>query len=174
MSVVTTRKRARADGPPDATDVAVGCASPARSTVVAAARTGAPGHFFVDRFDALTLAVIVTLLMLTIADGVLTIELLDTNSEEMNPIMARLIVHGQQAFLIGKYILTAAGLPFIVVYKNYPMFGTRFRIGFVLPIFVGLYIAPHFLSVKAPPDRSGVHAGIGVHFVAASGAKMTR
>jgi hypothetical protein len=99
------------------------------------------GAYFVDRFDALTLAVIVTLLTLTIADGVLTLELLDTNSEEMNPIMARLILHGHQAFLVGKYILTAAGLPFIVVYKNYPMFGTRFRIGFVLPIFVGLYIA---------------------------------
>ena len=99
------------------------------------------GAYFVDRFDALTLAVIVALLSLTIADGVLTIELLDTNSEEMNPIMARLILHGHQAFLLGKYILTAAGLPFIVVYKNYRMFGTRFRIGFVLPIFVGLYVA---------------------------------
>ena len=99
------------------------------------------GAYFVDRFDALTLGVIVTLLMLTIADGVLTIELLDTNSEEMNPIMARLILQGHQAFLVGKYILTAAGLPFIVVYKNYRMFGTRFRIGFVLPIFVGLYVA---------------------------------
>jgi Domain of unknown function (DUF5658) len=99
------------------------------------------GAYFVDRFDALTLAVIVTLLALTIADGVLTIELLDTNSEEMNPIMARLILQGHQTFLVGKYVLTAAGLPFIVVYKNYRMFGTRFRIGYVLPIFVGLYIA---------------------------------
>jgi hypothetical protein len=106
------------------------------------------GAYFVDRFDALTLAVIVTLLMLTIADGILTIELLDTNSEEMNPIMAHLLLQGHQVFLIGKYILTAAGLPFIVVYKNYPMFGTRFRIGFVLPIFVGLYVVLIFYQSR--------------------------
>ena len=91
---------------------------------------------------------IVSLLMLTIADGILTIELLDTNSEEMNPIMARLIPQGHQAFLMGKYILTAAGIPFIVVYKNYPMFGTRFRIGFVLPIFVSLYLVLIFYQSR--------------------------
>jgi hypothetical protein len=106
------------------------------------------GAYFVDRFDALTLGVIVTLLMLTIADGVLTIELLDTNSEEMNPLMARLLLHGQRAFLLGKYVLTAFGLPFIVVYKNYPIFGTRFRIGFLLPIFVGLYIVLIFYQAR--------------------------
>ena len=106
------------------------------------------GSFFVDRFDALTLAVIVTLLMLTIADGVLTIELLDINSEEMNPLMARLLLQGHQAFLLGKYVLTAFGLPFIVVYKNYPMFGTRFRIGFLLPIFVGLYVVLIFYQAR--------------------------
>jgi hypothetical protein len=106
------------------------------------------GAYFVDRFDALTLAVIVTLLMLTIADGVLTIELLDTNSEEMNPVMARLLLHGHRAFLLGKYVLTAFGLPFIVVYKNYPMFGTRFRIGFLLPIFVGLYVVLIFYQAR--------------------------
>ncbi len=32
------------------------------------------------------------------------------------------------------------GLPFIVVYKNYPMFRTRFRVGFLLPVFIGLYL----------------------------------
>lgn len=99
------------------------------------------GAFFVDRFDALTLAVAVTLLVLTITDGVFTIELLDTNSEEMNPLMASLLLRGHQAFLVGKYILTAAGVPFLVVYKNHPLFRTRFRVGFLLPIFVGMYLA---------------------------------
>ena len=99
------------------------------------------GGYFVDRFDAMTLAMIVGLLVLTIADGVLTIELLDTNSEEINPLMAHLLLKGNNVFLLGKYILTAAGLPFLVAYKNYRMFGTRFRVGFLLPLFVGLYVA---------------------------------
>jgi Domain of unknown function (DUF5658) len=99
------------------------------------------GSYFVDRFDAMTLAMIVGLLVLTIADGVLTIELLDTNSEEVNPLMAQLLLKGNYVFLLGKFILTATGLPYLVAYKNYRMFGTRFRAGFVLPLFVGLYVA---------------------------------
>jgi Domain of unknown function (DUF5658) len=98
------------------------------------------GRYFVDRFDALTLALIVALLALTILDGILTIELLDTNSEEINPFMAHLLGKGHQIFLLGKYVLTAAGLPLIVVYKNHTMFGSRFRVGFLIPIFVGLYL----------------------------------
>jgi Domain of unknown function (DUF5658) len=98
------------------------------------------GSYFVDRFDAATLAMIVGLLALTIADGVLTIELLDVNSEEVNPFMAHLLGRGHQTFLAGKYILTAAGLPFLVVFKNYRLFGTRFRVGYLFPAFIGLYV----------------------------------
>jgi Domain of unknown function (DUF5658) len=99
------------------------------------------GAYFVDRFDVMTLAMIVSLLALTIVDGVLTIELLDTNSEEVNPFMAHLLTRGHNAFFLGKYLLTAMGLPFIVLFKYYPMFGTRFRVGFLIPVFVGLYLA---------------------------------
>ena len=84
---------------------------------------------------------VVGLLVLTIADGVLTIELLDTNSEEINPFMGHLLTKGHLTFLMGKSVLTAVGLPYIVVYKHYPMFGTRFRVWFLLPLFIGLYLA---------------------------------
>lgn len=98
------------------------------------------GAFFLDRFDAFTLALIVALLGLTVVDGVLTIELLDVNSEEFNPLMHHLLTRGHTAFLLGKYILTAAGLPFLLVYQNYRMFGTRFRVGFLFPVFLTLYL----------------------------------
>ena len=83
---------------------------------------------------------IVGLLALTLADGVLTIELLDRASEEVNPVMALLLGRSRQAFLVGKYILTAAGLPFLVVFKNHRLFGTRFRVGYLFPAFIGLYL----------------------------------
>jgi hypothetical protein len=98
------------------------------------------GTYFVDQFHATTLAMVVGLLALTIADGVLTIELLDGNSEEVNPLMAHLLGRSHQAFLVGKYILTATGLPFLVVFKNYRLFGTRFRVGYLFPAFIGLYL----------------------------------
>lgn len=95
--------------------------------------------FFVDRFDASTLAMIVTLLGLTLVDGVLTLELIDLNSEEANPIMAHLLDRGDLVFLMGKYAMTAAGLPFLVVYQHYTLFRTRFRVGWLLPIFIAMY-----------------------------------
>jgi len=99
------------------------------------------GPYFTDCFDGLTLAFIIALLLLCILDGVLTIELLDVNSEELNPVMRLLLERGHVSFLVGKYVITAAGLPFLVVYKNWPVFGTRFRAGFLLPVFLGLYLA---------------------------------
>jgi Domain of unknown function (DUF5658) len=98
------------------------------------------GAYFVDRFDVMTVSMVIALLLLTIVDGVLTLELIGLNSEEINPVMVRLLEHGQTTFLVGKYILTAAGLPFIVLYKHYPMFGSRFRVGYLLPVFIGLYL----------------------------------
>jgi Domain of unknown function (DUF5658) len=119
--------------------------------------------FFVDRFDAMTLAMIVALLALTIADGVLTIELLDRATEEVNPFMAVLLGRSRQAFLVGKYILTAAGLPFLVVFKNHRLFGTRFRAGYLFPAFIGLYLI--LVSYQwsmlncAPRDSGGSYSG---------------
>ncbi len=98
------------------------------------------GPFFTDRFDALTLGLIVAVLVLCIVDGVLTIELLDLNSEEANPVMRFLLDRGQLLFLVGKYAITSAGLCFLVVYKNWPFSGSRFRAGFLLPVFLGLYL----------------------------------
>jgi hypothetical protein len=98
------------------------------------------GAYFVDRFDSLTFLMVVALLLLTILDGILTIELIGLNSEEINPVMVRLLERGHNSFLIGKYVLTAAGLPFIVLYKHYPMFGSRFRVGYLLPVFISMYL----------------------------------
>jgi hypothetical protein len=98
------------------------------------------GPHFVDRFHAGTLAMVVALLGLTIADGVLTIELIGLNSEEANPLMAHLLQQGDSTFLLVKYIMTAAGLPFVVVYQHYPLCGTRFRVGWLLPVFLALYL----------------------------------
>lgn len=83
---------------------------------------------------------IVALLGLTLVDGVLTLMLVEINSEEVNPVMAHLLSRGVLAFLMGKYIMTASGLPILVVYQHYPLFGSRFRVGWLLPLFIALYL----------------------------------
>ncbi len=83
---------------------------------------------------------IVSLLTATILDGVITLHLIDIGCVEINPLMSRLLRIGMVPFLLGKYVLTATGLPLLLVFKNHYLFGTRFRVGYLLPIFVALYM----------------------------------
>lgn len=95
--------------------------------------------YFVDRFPARTLVLIIALLLLSLVDGVITILLLDAGAEEINPVMKYLIDRGLLPFVLGKFVLTAAGIPLLLIFKNYYLFRTRFRVGYLMPIFVGLY-----------------------------------
>ena len=97
-------------------------------------------HYFVDRFPQRTLALILVLLLATLADGVITLYLVGADCEEVNPLMGYLLGRGMVPFLMGKYLLTAAGLPFLLVFKNHYLFGTPFRVGYLIPVFVFLYL----------------------------------
>ena len=96
--------------------------------------------YFVDRFPARVFVLIVLLLIATLADGMITIYLLDAGSEEINPLMEFLLREGVWAFLLGKYLLTVVGLPFLLIFKNHYLFSTRFRVGYLLPLFIALYL----------------------------------
>jgi hypothetical protein len=102
--------------------------------------TDAHRSIFADRYSARDFLLIVLLLVMTIADGLITLDLLDAECEEANPLMSYLLERGHMAFVLGKYILTAVGLPFVIAFKDYRLFRTRFRVGYVLPVFVALYL----------------------------------
>lgn len=96
--------------------------------------------YFLDRFDAFVLALIVSILGLTIIDGMLTVELLEAHCVEANPVMNFMLHYGYGSFFVAKYVLTALGLPFLLVFKNHLLFGTRFRVGYVFPVILVLYL----------------------------------
>jgi hypothetical protein len=56
-------------------------------------------HFF-DRFDVFELALIVSILSLTIVDGMLTVELLSADCEEANPLMKLVLQRGHGTFFV--------------------------------------------------------------------------
>ena len=97
--------------------------------------------YFTDRFSPSTLLLILTLLLLSLLDAVITIRLIPAGCDEVNPLMAQLLEFGVVPFLLGKYFLTAAGLPLLVVFQNFTLFGTRFRVYYLIPLFISLYIA---------------------------------
>jgi hypothetical protein len=109
--------------------------------------------YFVDRFAAPVLAAIVAVLALSTLDAVLTIHLVDAGSEEGNPLMGHLLNRGILPFLVGKYVLTAVGLPLLVIFKNHYLFATRFRVGYMIPAIVVLYallIAYQVILIAGP------------------------
>lgn len=93
-----------------------------------------------DRHDATTGVLVVLVLLFTLADGVLTLLLLDHSCEEVNPFMAYLVERGPLWFLGGKYLLTAIGLATFMVLKYYRLFGTRLRLGHCIPILAVMYV----------------------------------
>lgn len=97
-------------------------------------------HYFVDRFSAWMFGAIVANLILCIVDAVLTLHLIHAGGEEFNPLMACLLARGTSWFVLGKYVLTAAGLPLLLIYKNHYLFGTRVRVGYLLGLIVALYL----------------------------------
>jgi hypothetical protein len=95
---------------------------------------------FVDLIDTSTFVLAVSLLLLTVIDGTVTLLLLGAGCEEVNPAMSYLLSQGPIHFLVGKYLLTSAGLPFLLIFRHFHLFRTRVRVGHLLPVFVALYL----------------------------------
>ena len=53
--------------------------------------------------------------------------------------MRALLDRGPIAFVMGKYLLTVFGLPFLLIFAQHRMFLPRLRVGHVLPTAVALY-----------------------------------
>ena len=96
--------------------------------------------YFVDRFSSGMFIVILTLIIASIIDAILTIQLIEAGAKEINPLMDRLLDHGILPFLLVKYVLTVAGLPLLLIFKNYYLFGTPVRVGYLIPIAVAMYL----------------------------------
>jgi len=93
----------------------------------------------VDRYHRRLMLLIVLLMVLSIADGVLTLLLLENGMYEMNPVMAYALRLGPSAFLTGKYLLTSFGVACLVVFSNSHLFGFRLRVKKLLPLMIVLY-----------------------------------
>jgi hypothetical protein len=99
----------------------------------------ARGPFFVDRFPPRQRWQVVLLLICSLADATATLYLLGVGGQEANPAMGLLLRQGPRAFLVGKHLLTSAGLPVLLIFQHWPLFGSRLRVRHVLPALIALY-----------------------------------
>ena len=96
--------------------------------------------YFVDRFSPAMLLVVLMLVLASMVDAILTVRVLQAGGDEINPVMDHLLNRGILPFVLGKYLLTVAGLPLLLIFKNHYLFGTRVRVGYLIPVIVALYL----------------------------------
>lgn len=90
---------------------------------------------YVDRYSPRTLAVIVTVMALCMFDAMFTLLYIQRGGGELNPLMNMAIQAGVFPFLLIKTGLTAAGMLFLALHKNF-----RYVKGLVAGVFA-LYVA---------------------------------
>lgn len=72
-----------------------------------------------------TLALILLIVLLSITDAYLTLDLINQGAVELNPIMAYYLNHGELAFFGMKYLLTCASIIVILIIKDFYLFSTK-------------------------------------------------
>jgi hypothetical protein len=74
--------------------------------------------FFVDQYSPWFFFVILTIVFLSLTDGLLTLRLLKHGAAETNPVMAYFLKRGPITFIVVKYSLTCLGLLIILIFRN--------------------------------------------------------
>ena len=81
-----------------------------------------------------TLAVILLIILLSITDAYLTLDLISRGAVELNPIMAYYLDHSALTFFGMKYLLTCASIIVILIIKDLYLFRTKVQ-GKILFVF---------------------------------------
>jgi hypothetical protein len=83
-----------------------------------------------------TFAAVLVIVVLSVADSYLTIDLVSCGGKELNPIMAYYLNQSPLLFFLVKYWLTCAAIVIILSIKNNYILGTKIRAGFLLVFFL--------------------------------------
>jgi len=76
-----------------------------------------------NNYESHYLVLIISILLLCILDAHFTLHLLQLGGVELNPLMIFLLEKDVALSLVLKYLLTASGLIFLLVHKNFRIFG---------------------------------------------------
>lgn len=102
-----------------------------------------------DRYGQSHFGIIALILLFSLMDALLTLELIQRGAIELNPIMAFYLSIDPRTFLLVKYGLTSAGVIILLLFNGFVMRPLRVRVGillyFVLAAFLGVFSWQVFL-----------------------------
>lgn len=101
-------------------------------------RAGDADPLFTDYHHPWLFFLAVGIMVMSCADAIFTLALLDRGAVEINPVMAVMIGKGPQAFAMSKMLLTGFGI-LALVFLARAMFMKRIRTGLFLTTFFNIY-----------------------------------
>jgi len=101
---------------------------------------------FTLRYGSKTCAAVLVILILTVLDTYLTLDLVSRGAEELNPVMAYYLNRSPHLFFVVKYSLTCTSLVMILSISNPLSLGTRKirRESLLVPFIIALAVVVHW------------------------------
>ncbi len=103
-------------------------------------RDGERGIAALDWHPAQWLGVSVTIMLLSVADAILTLTLISLGAEEINPVMEPLVTGSGRGFALWKLGLTAGGVILLTMLARMSAFG-RIPVAGILYTVLAVYVA---------------------------------
>jgi hypothetical protein len=97
-------------------------------------------NYYVDRYESHYLILVSLILVLCILDAHFTLKIIGLGGKELNQFMLVFINTQPVAALVFKYVVTAVCIVFILIHKNFRVFG-RLRVSSLIYVFFCVYLA---------------------------------
>ena len=96
-------------------------------------------NYYVDRYEARYLALVLSIVVLCVFDAYFTLKIIHFGGKELNPLVIKFLDKFPELSLIMKYLVTVISLVIILVHKNFILFG-RVKAFFFLYMIFFLYL----------------------------------
>jgi hypothetical protein len=100
-----------------------------------------PVHYYVDLYGFDEGLMFVLILVFSVADAFLTLELVGGGMSELNYVMHYYMQLGPLPFVLVKYFLTAVGMIILLIHKNYFFWEGRIRVKAIMVALACMYSA---------------------------------
>ena len=95
--------------------------------------------FYLDRYSSTLFACIVTILLLSVIDALLTLYLVDHGAVELNPLMAFYLDSDPLVFMSIKYLLTSASIFILLMCGNVTARKVNITINALFPVLIAAF-----------------------------------
>ena len=99
------------------------------------------GFYLLDYYSPKIFYAVTLILLLSVADALLTLFLISAGAKELNPVMAYFLDIGPNVFMMAKYLITSTSVVIVVLLNYFLIQRIRLQLGALLNYFVGCFFA---------------------------------